>query len=83
MIVIRLIRHDRNIRNATGAPAKAFGLYKAIVTMLIESCALYSVTYLLYIVPWSLRSGVQFIFFPILADAQVRIVLRIFLTILS
>ena len=74
MIVIRLIMHSRNSRNALGAPAKAGGLYKVIVTMLVESSALYAVTFLLFIVPWSIKSGVQLIFFPILADAQVRVV---------
>src|SRR5882762_2691820 len=39
MIVIRLIMHSRNIRNAIGAPTKASGLYRVIVTMLIESSA--------------------------------------------
>ena len=57
-----------------GASAQASGLYKVVVTMLIESSALYAVTSLLFIIPWSIKSGVQFIFFPILADAQVRVV---------
>ena len=40
MIVIRLILHTRNIRAAMGI-AGSGRLSKAIVTMLIESCALY------------------------------------------
>ena len=39
MIVIRLILHSRNVRNTIGPSAGAGGLYKAIVTMLVESCA--------------------------------------------
>ena len=57
-----------------GTSAGAGGLYKVIVTMVIESSALYAVTFVPYIVPWSTKSGVQFIFLPILADAQVCIV---------
>ena len=56
-----------------GTSAKSSGLYKVIITMFIESSALCAVIYILYIVPLSLRSGVQFIFFPILASAQVRV----------
>ena len=68
MIVARLALHNRKIRNAAG---RASGLYSAIITMLVESSALYAITFLLYIIPWSMRSGAQFIFFPILAGAQV------------
>lgn len=72
MIVIRLVLHSRNVRNAVGAAAKATRLYKTIVTMLIESSALYAASFLLYIGPWGANSNVSDIFFPLLAETQVR-----------
>lgn len=71
MIVTRLVMYGKNVRNATGAPAKASGLYKTAVTMLVESCALYAVSYILFIGPWATGSPVSNIFFPILAETQV------------
>jgi hypothetical protein len=84
MIVTRLVLHSRNIRNAMGAPAGNSGLYKAVITMLIESCALYAVTLLLFIVPWAVDwfqgifSPVPEVSFPILFETQVRFVSAFF-----
>ena len=72
MIVTRLVLHSRNVRSAMGAPGGVTGLYKAIVTMLIESSALYAVNSLLFIGPWAAQSQVADIFLPILAETQVR-----------
>ena len=72
MIVTRLIRHSRNIRIAMGASARVGGLYKTAITMLVESCALYAVSYILFIGPWAIGNPVSNIFFPILAETQVR-----------
>jgi len=71
MIVTRLVLHSRNIRTAMGAPAGASGLYRAVVTMLIESSALYAVNSLLFVGPWGSGSHVADIFLPILAETQV------------
>lgn len=71
MIVARLILHSKNLQSAMGTTAKTGGLYKAIVTMLVESCALYAITYLLFMAPWSAGSFVGNAFFPILAEVQV------------
>ena len=71
MISIRLILHSRNFRNAVGTPGGASGLYKTIVTVLIESCALYALSFLLFIGPWGADSGIQYVFFPILIETQV------------
>ena len=52
MIVVHLIMHIRNLRRATGEGSN--GLHTAattVVTMLIESYALYAVALLLFIVP--------------------------------
>ena len=70
MIVIRLVLHSRNIRAATGMGTN--GLYKAISTMLIESCALFAVNSLLVIGPLIGGNYVAGTFFPILAETQVR-----------
>ena len=53
------------------APAGTSGLYEAIVTMLIESCALYTVNSLLCIISWAAHSWVVIIFLPLLAQIQV------------
>lgn len=72
MIVIRLVLHTRNIRSAVGAPTGTSGLCRAVVTMLVESCALYAINFLLFIAAWGAQSHVSDIFFPLLADTQVR-----------
>ena len=72
MIVGRLVLHSRNIRNALGTQAGGGGMYKALVTMIIESSALYAVSSILFIVPWGANSWVADIFLPILAQNQVR-----------
>ena len=73
MIVARLILHRRNIQSAFGVSAKTTsGFYMAVVTILIESCALYAISFILFIVPWSRGSFVANIFFPVVAETQVR-----------
>jgi tellurite resistance protein TehA-like permease len=74
MIVARLILHNKNMRDAVGSPARVGGLYTAIITMLIESSALYAINSLLFVVPWSIRSPLAALFFPALAETQVRAV---------
>ena len=73
MIVTRLILHSRNVRTAMGAPFGATGLRKAIVTMFIESSALYAVNSLLFIGPWGAGNHAADMFLPILAETQVRV----------
>ena len=63
MIIIRLIVYTRNARTALGITGIG-GLSKIIVIMLIESCALYTMSS-------SLVVGVIDIFLPILAENQV------------
>lgn len=69
MIAVRLILHSKNTRNAMGVEASR--PYKAIVTMLIESCALYAVTSLLFIIPWTVKSWVADVFALPSAEIQV------------
>lgn len=81
MIVARLARHSRNIRKAMGGSGTTRGLYSTAITMLVESCALYAVTYILFIGPWSIGNPVANIFFPILAETQVIAPLLIILRV--
>ena len=70
MIVIRLMLHARDIRASMGGTGIG-GLYKVIVTMLIESSALYAVNSLLILGPSSAGNSASDIFIPILAETQV------------
>ena len=72
MIVIRLILHTRAIRTAMGGSGIG-GLSKAIVTMLVESCALYAVSSVLVIGPWSATATFGNTFLDILPEIQVRV----------
>jgi len=84
MIVIRLILHGRRIRTAIGPAVGISGLYKTVSTMLVESCALFAVSSLVVIGALatyedSWNPSIYFpgsytvdIFFPILAETQVR-----------
>ena len=72
MIVIRLILHRRNIRNAMGALTGAGQLYGAIITILVESSALYAVSFLLFFVPAAANSWVEDAFWSVLIETQVR-----------
>ena len=75
MIVIRVVLYMRFIRTAKGS-AGLDGLYKGIVTVLIESSALYAVNSLLFVGPWGAGNHASDIFLPILAQTQVRAFLR-------
>ena len=72
MIVVRLILYNRSARAVTGE-TESGGMYKAIVTMVIESCALYAVNSLLFIGLWGAQNYAESIFLPILAETQVRV----------
>ena len=70
MIVIRLVLHNRNIRAIMGAPVGISGFHRTIITMLIESCALYAVSSLLVV--GKSTSRIAYLFMPILSEVQVR-----------
>ena len=74
MIVIRLVLHDRDVRAAIGSPTGMSRLYKTIVTMLIESCALYAVISLLLIGLWAAGNAASGIFLPLISVIQVSFV---------
>jgi hypothetical protein len=73
MIVTRLILHSRDIRKAMGGSnqTNGRGLYTAIVTMLIESYALYALTFVTYAVPWAIDSYVASTVSKLLGSVQV------------
>jgi hypothetical protein len=71
MIVARIVLHSRGFRKTMGSLAKPDRLYKTVVTILVESCALYTVSYLLFLGPWASSSPVCDVFFPMLAANQV------------
>jgi len=71
MIVIRLARHSRNIRKAMGTVDGASGLYSTLITMLVESYALYAVSFIVFIALFNTTSPAQDIFSQILTGTQV------------
>ena len=71
MIVIRLIRHARNTRTALRIGGIG-GLCKAVVTMLVESCALFAVSSLLVIGTDAANNDIHNFFADLLSQAQVR-----------
>ena len=80
MIVIRLIMCIRNIRNGIGASDGSGGLHTAastVITMLVESYALYVVVALAYIILSAMDSWVVNLFGDALGASQVRIVFTI------
>jgi hypothetical protein len=72
MIITRLVLHSKNIRSALGAQHGVGGLYKTIIAMLVESCALYAVSFVLLVAPWASQNVIQLITFQILPELQVR-----------
>ena len=71
MIIIRLVLHTRNTRTALGMTGIG-GFCKAIITMLVESCALFGVSSLLVIAALGSGSRLWNLFTPILTETQVR-----------
>ena len=75
MIVVRIALHTKNTRAALGL-AGIGGLCNAVITMLIESCALCAVSLLPVIGSWVARSSVVNFFMCILPQTQVRAFLQ-------
>ena len=71
MIIGRLIMHMRDIQNALGASGGG-QLYGTIVTILVESSALYAISFLLFFVPFVANSPVYHTFWASLVEVQVR-----------
>jgi len=77
MIVARLVMHNRNSRNALGAPPTA-SVFNRVATILVESYAIYAVNLLVYIGLWAARSTAMNIVSPLLACTQVRNIFTFF-----
>lgn len=71
MIVARLILHRRNIKKAVGSLTGTSGIYMSIIAMLVESYAIYDVTFLLYIGTSSGSSYAATVFAILLGETQV------------
>lgn len=69
MIITRLILYSKEIQKVL-VPSSC-GFCKIFTTVLVESSALYAVTFILFVVPWSAGNWVADIFFPILRETQV------------
>ena len=76
MIVIRIVLHTRSTRAALGITGIG-GLCTAIITMFIESCALYAMSVLPIIGSWAAGSPVEDLFASILTQIQVRAFARL------
>jgi len=77
MIIIRLVLHSRDIRAILGTPlGGTSGLYKTIITMLIESCAIFAVSSVLVIGLLVTGNHALSTFMPVLTGTQVRAILR-------
>ena len=72
MIIVRLARHGRKMRNAVGSGTNGSGLYDTIVATLVESYALYALSFLVYIPLLDTGNPVQLVLSPIFVEAQVR-----------
>lgn len=79
MIIMRLVLHNRNVQNAIGAPAATSRTYKAIITMLVESFAVYAIAFLVFIALHVTNTNGVTIFSAITSMVQVRIAFAFFL----
>ena len=73
MIITRLILQSRNIRNAMGGSTGATRTYTAVIVMIVESYALYTVTFLVFLGLWAAKNSAINAFFPFLVQVQVSI----------
>ena len=71
MIIVRLVLHTRQIQIAMGVTAGVGRLYTAIVTVLVESCALYAATFLPFLALSVAKNQGAHVFWPILNEIQV------------
>ena len=72
MLITRLVLHSKNIRSVMGTQDGASGLYKTIITMLVESGALYAASFVLLVGSWAGQSLVELVTFQIIPEIQVR-----------
>lgn len=71
IIAWRLLLHSRSFEKAVGSTSAITSMCRSIVTMLIESCALYAVASLCFIVPYAMSNYASAIFLPMLSRIQI------------
>ena len=71
IIAWRLLLHSRNFEKLVGSTSAITSLCRSIVTMLIESSALYAIVSLCFIVPYAMSNYVSAIFLPMLSRVQI------------
>lgn len=74
IIIARLLPHN-GVRSTMGASHGVGAFYRSIVTILVESCALYAISLLLYLGPHIAKDSISNAFYPILVEVEVRVVL--------
>ncbi|KAJ6464366.1 hypothetical protein C8R45DRAFT_1023829 [Mycena sanguinolenta] len=70
MITTRLLLYRRSLRNTLGTEQAMSLPFTSIASILVESCVLYAVTSILFLVPYGLKSDVSNVFIPILIQVQ-------------
>ena len=70
MVIARLVLRNRRTPDAMKFPAGASGLYKTVVTAVVESSPLYGIGSLLLIGPWTTKNNASGIFLPVLVQTQ-------------
>lgn len=71
IIAWRLLLHDRNFKKAIGSQYAISSIYRSIVTMLIESSALYAAVSICFIVPYAMSRHASAIFLSMLSRVQI------------
>ena len=70
LIAGRLFWHSHNFKKLM-PDSKPPTLYSNVITMVVESCAIYAVTSLLFIGPYAANNYASDIFLPLLSQVQV------------
>lgn len=70
LIIVRLFMHQRRFTSVLGKRSAAH--YMGIISMLVESSAIYAVSSLLFIGTYGANNSISILFLPILSQTQVR-----------
>lgn len=71
MISTRLILHRRNLQKSMGGGASVGGLYKAIVTIFVESYSIDIIFVIIFVGTWGAQNGMWFVSLPVITQTQV------------
>lgn len=77
LIAGRLFYHSRNFSKLV-PDSKSPTIYSNVITMVVESCAIYAVTSLLFIGPYAANNYASDIFLPLLSQVQVSFIGSLF-----